>query len=213
METLRQVIRSNSLLFATTMTVLLVLPSFLAWLQKHTSQITNLTLYEVFPLLGLLAFSLMLAHVAVGAVGLLLGMDMRHLRNYYRYTGYAVLACILLHPGLFIWQLYQDGYGFPPSSYLSYVDSSLRVFVLFGSISFVIFLLYELKRQYGAASWWHYVERASDGALVLVFVHGLYLGSQTQAGWFRVVWIVYGALLFTCLIFGFVQRQASIKAR
>lgn len=211
MDIFRRFFRDNPLTAASVVTVVIVLPSFLAWLQTNANSTEGLGIYEIFPLLGLLAFSLMLAHVLFGACGVLLRLDMSRVRNYYRYTGYAVLACILLHPGLFIWQLYQDGYGLPPNSYLTFVDAGLRVFVLLGGISLVIFLLFESKRKYGDRSWWFVIERASDVALILVFIHGLFLGSQTQAGWFRVVWIVYGVILLVCLAYAFTVRHRLRK--
>lgn len=212
MNPVRQFITQNPISAASIVTVLIVLFPVVAWLQRYSGNLTSLTMYELFPLLGLVAFSCMLAHVAVGTLGGLVRLNMERLHRYYQYTGYVVLTCILLHPGLFVWRLYQDGYGFPPGSYLQYVESGLRVFVLLGSISFVIFLLYELKRKLGHKPWWYCIERASDVALILVFVHGLYLGSSVQSGWFRVVWILYGVLLVSCLLYGLMQRRAKLRA-
>lgn len=209
MDMIRQFVRGNPITSAAIVTVMLVLPSLLAWLQRYSDRIPNVTVYQLFPLLGLLAFSLMLAHVVVGTVNAFAHVESGAIKRYYQYTGYVVLACILLHPGLFIWQLYRDGYGFPPGSYLNYVENSMRAFVLLGTISLVIFLLFELKRKYGSSSWWQYIERASDTALVLIFIHGLFLGSSIQNGWFRVVWLVYGVLLLSCLVYAFIQRRVN----
>lgn len=209
MDRYRKFAQENPLSLASIVTVIVVLPAVLSWLQYAADFSGSLSVYVVFPLFGLLAFTLMIAHVLVGAAGMLSGLDMRKLQRYYTYTSVVVLAGILLHPGLFVWQLYQDGYGLPPNSYLQYVEPSLRGFVLLGVISFVIFLIYEFKRVYGKSSWWHYIERASDLALVLVFVHGLFLGSNTQAGWFRVVWVMYGVTLISCLIYAHYRRHAQ----
>jgi len=207
MLALRRFFQDYPGLNASVLTVLFVLPAVLAWLNQYGERLTQLTLYEWFPLFGMLAFTLMLSHVAVGAFVMIAKLDMQLFKPYYRFTAYAVLLCMLLHPGLLIWQLYQDGYGLPPNSYLNFVDMSLRLFILFGSISFVIFLLFETKRKFGNRPWWYMIERASDVALILIFVHGLRLGTHVQAGWFRVVWIVYGIILMSCLIYAFDRRH------
>lgn len=186
--------------------ILLVLP-VIAWAQVYEAQLKNPDIYTVYPLFGLVAFTMMFGHVLTATLARLVHVELVEFKAYYRATGLVVLACLLLHPGLFVWQLHRDGYGLPPFSYLEFVGPDQRIFVLMSSIAFVIFLLFELKRWFGGRSWWHIVERSSDAAMILIFFHALFLSTQTQLAWFRVVWVVYGILLGSCLVYAYLQRH------
>ena len=122
------------------------------------------------------------------------------LTNYFRYTGYAVLAAIVLHPGLLVYQLFRDGRGLPPSSYEHYVAPGLAWVTLLGTASLLAFLAFELHRWYGRTSWWKYVITAGDIAMVAIFYHSLRLGTQLKGGWFRWVWWFYGLSLAVVLV-------------
>lgn len=155
--------------------------------------------YQFFPVLGLVAFSLMWTHYVIGALknNLFEGID---LAKYFRYTGYIVLIAILLHPGILIYQRFRDGYGLPPHSYESYVAPGMGWITMLGTVSLLAFLAFELHRFYARKPWWKYILIASDVAMVAIFYHSLRLGSQLQGGWFRIVWWFYGLSLIGLLI-------------
>ena len=160
--------------------------------------------YQFFPLLGLLGFSIMWSHYMVGRLkrSVLRGTD---LKQYFRYTGYAVLAAIVLHPGILIYQRFRDGYGLPPKSYETYVAPGMGWLTMLGSASLLAFLAFELHRFYSHASWWKYVVSAGDIAMLAIFYHGLRLGSQLQGGWFRGVWIFYGVTLLAAIVYKYAE--------
>ena len=89
--------------------------AFIAWGQGNSWNFSHLSSYQLFPLLGLLAFSLMWTHYIIGTAKELITARPEALRTYYRWTGYAVLLLICLHPGLLIYQLFRDGAGLPPA--------------------------------------------------------------------------------------------------
>lgn len=170
--------------------------SILAWGNDYDWRFTPFNSYQVFPLLGLLAFSLMWTHYASSLLRELLGVAKVKLAGYFEITGYAVLILICLHPGLLIYQLFRDGAGLPPSSYEHYVAPGLGWVTLLGTASLLVFLAYEFRRIYEQRPWWPYVVAAGDLAMLAIFYHGLRLGTQLQQDdWFQAVWWFYGLTL------------------
>ncbi len=186
-------------LFSWALAILVVVMAVIAWGQGFAWQFDAWSTYLLFPLLGLMAFSLMWSHYVAGAIRRLAGLDKSSIQSQLKITGYAVLALILLHPGLLIWQRWRDGYGLPPGSYMSFVAKGMSWLVLLGTVSLGVFLAYELKPWFKDRSWWPWVAHAGDLAMVAIFYHGLRLGSQTQTGWYYRVWLFYGLTLVLSL--------------
>lgn len=180
------------------------------WVQTRLNG-TPLTTYDIFPLLGLLAFGLLWSHFIVGAVRRYMNIPEGYpsLRRYYSVTGWIVLGLLLLHPGMFIVQLGIDGLGLPPASYTSlYVDTASRVALLLGSISLVAFLLFELHRWLKGKPWWRYISHLSTIAMFAIFYHGLTLGGELSQPWYRVVWVIYFMLFVGALVYtGIINRR------
>jgi len=175
------------------------------WGDSLAWRFSDLSIYQVFPLLGLLAFSIMWSHYMAGF------MHKTFLKNvtygrYYLWTSYAVLVAILLHPGLLAYQRYRDGFGLPPSSETSYVMPGLGWIVVLGMTSLLVFLAFELHRWFDKKSWWQVVPRLGDAAMVAIFYHGLRLGTQTHITWFRTIWIIYGVTLILVLLYSYALR-------
>jgi hypothetical protein len=190
---------SNSSRWAVTtaisLTLITTLAAIYAWWPKW-SNITNV--YILFPLFGLLAFSIMWCHYVMGAL-LRVRKDPTKLARYFRYTGYIVLACLLLHPGLLIYKLWSELGTLPPNSYVQYVGEASKLAVIFGSVGLLCFLLYETKHWLSKSFIWAYVVALSDVAMILIFIHGLRLGSLMHHSWYRYVWIFYGIVLIACI--------------
>jgi len=162
---------------AYTLTALVILLALLAWGQGQKWQLDDLSNYALFPLLGLIAFSVMWSHYMIAAAKKGLRVEDKVTKRYFESTSFIVLFAILLHPGLLIVQLWRDGYGAPPQSYLeNYVASGLKGAVLLGMIGFTIFLAFELHRWFKDRKWWRFVQYASDVGMLLIFIHGLRLG-------------------------------------
>lgn len=197
---------------AWSLTIAVSIVAIIAWAHDYNGQFSPLTAYVLFPLLGILAYSIMWSHYVSGTVRELLGVEPKSLVNYFRYTGYAVLLLICLHPGLLILQRFRDGFGFPPHSYESYVAPGLGWVTLLGTVSFFVFIAYEFHRKFGDRPWWHFVQDAGDFAMLAIFYHGLRLGGQlTHDGWFRTVWIFYGLILVAILIRKYYIRFITNK--
>lgn len=177
-----------------------------AWGHDYAWHILPVNSYVLFPLLGLLAFSLMWSHYVAGMVRELLGLDKGVLSRYFKSTSLAVLVLICAHPSLLIYQRFRDGFGLPPGSYESYVAPGLGWVTLLGTASLCVFLAFEFYRIYGKRSWWHYVADASDFAMVAILYHALRLGTQLRHGWFRFVWLLYAITFGIVLIRKYALR-------
>jgi hypothetical protein len=185
--------------------------AILAWGTDYGWHV-RLNAYVIFPLLGLLAFSLMWTHYIVGALRRYKDLERELFADYFELTSLTVLALICLHPALLIYQRYRDGFGLPPGSYESYVSQGTGWLTLLGTVSLFIFLTFEFRRRYADRNWWRYVLIANDVAMVSVFYHALRLGSQIH-GWFRTVWLFYGISLITFLVLKYydvLKRHAEI---
>lgn len=176
------------------------------WGNSLEWHLSNLSTYQIFPVLGLLAFSIMWSHYMAGFMRrtFLRQVD---LRGYFNWTGYVVLVAIVLHPGLLAYQRFRDGFGLPPASELNYVMPSLSWVVLLGMVSLLIFLAFELKRWFANRSWWKYVVLAGDAAMLAIFYHGLRLGTQLHISWFRAVWWLYGITLAIAIVYAYGTLQ------
>jgi hypothetical protein len=190
--------------WATSLTVSLLATT--AWGSYYQWQVWPIDSYHLFPVFGLLAFSLMWSHYVSGALRELLGLDKAVLSHYFTTTGWAVLILICMHPGLLIYQRFRDGAGLPPRSYESYVAPGLGWVTLVGTTSLLIFLAFEFRRWFGGRRWWHYVADAGDAAMLAILYHGLRLGHQLMSGWFRYVWLFYFVTLAAVLIRKYVNR-------
>lgn len=187
--------------------------AYIAWSKGFGWGLQPFNAYRIFPLFGLLAYSLMWSHYVAGTVQDLLHIDKARLASYFRITGRAVLVLICLHPGLLIYQRFRDGHGLPPGSYESYVAHGLGWVTLFGTASLLVFLAFEFRRLYDKRSWWHFVPEAGDFAMLAIFYHSLRLGSQlTHGGWFRVVWWFYGVVLILILARSYAKKLFKTKS-
>lgn len=192
------------------LTSIVALLAIFDWASSLSWHFAGISIYQIFPVLGLLAFSIMWSHYMAGIMKrtFLVGHD---LDDYFRITGYAVLVAILLHPGLLAYQRLRDGFGLPPGSETSYVAPMLGWVVVLGMVSFFVFLAYEFKRWYGERKWWKYIAYAGDIAMLAIFYHGLRLGSQLHGGWYRIIWWFYGITLIGALLNTYIPKLLRQK--
>ncbi len=181
--------------------VVLILAIYV-WGQSLSWQIFAVPTYQLFPVFGLVAFSLMWVHYIVSALRQYFGIDRSVTAFYFEVTSWMVLAAILLHPSLLIWQLWRDGLGLPPGSY----EMVYGWATLLGTGALFVFLAYEFRRKFGKRSWWKYMQYLSDVAMLVIVYHALRLGTQLQVHWFRSVWYFYAGTLIIALIYIYSQK-------
>lgn len=191
-------------------TLAVVLP-VAAWFSRN--DLNNLTLYDVFPPLGLIAFGVMWTHFVIGALRRYAVVQQRKSNLYAPISMGLVLALILLHPGLFYLALYLDGYGLPPQSYIEAYSTQL-LFIALGTVALFIFLSYELKRWFGDKPWWIVIERIQIVAMIAIFIHGLGLGNEIRIDWFMLVWIFYGLTLLLSVGYTWIfDRNSQVTSK
>ncbi|MBC7512061.1 hypothetical protein H7142_00155 [Candidatus Saccharibacteria bacterium] len=184
-----------------------VLPT-IAWLSRNS--LSELTLYSIFPPLGIIAFGLMWTHFVMGALRRYSGSTSSPHWLYMNISMGLVLSLIVLHPGLLWVALYLDGFGLPPQSHLEAYSTQI-LFVTLGTIGLLIFLSYEFKRFFGQRSWWKYIEWLQILGMGAIFVHAIGLGGELQLSWFMVVWIFYGLTLAASFVYSrFIYKKGSI---
>jgi len=181
--------------------------AFIAWGQSFAWDFSFLSLYMLFPLFGLVAFSLMWSHYVTAALRQYYKLGKEVTKSYFEATSALVLAAILLHPGLLGYQLWRDGMGLPPASELNYLPNSKDFYILIAMLSLFIFLGYELRRWFEERSWWKYLQYASDIAIILIYIHGVNVGTRLQQGWFRAVWAFYGLTLAASLTYIYLNKR------
>lgn len=189
--------------------ILVLVAALAVWAEERLNG-GRLTSYDLFPLMGLGAFSLMWTHYVLGSLRRSLGVAAKENKHYSKFSSLVVLILILLHPGILITQLYKDGFGLPPQSYLG-VYAEAKLALAFGSISLVIFLLFELHRKFKNRSWWKYIDYLQIIAMGLIFVHGLSLGRELSVGWYRTVWYLYGFSLIAAILYNYWYDKRLVK--
>jgi hypothetical protein len=172
----------------------------IAWGQGIRWHIIGISNYLLFPVFGLVAFSLMWTHYMAIVAKIIFKIKLSDMANYFKLTNFAVLGALLLHPGLLVWQLWRDGLGYPPFSYeYRYVAPGLGWVTLLGTACWFAFLAYELRRKYAERPWWKHVVNISELAMAGIYYHALRLGAQIQHGWYKSVWYFYGLTLAAAL--------------
>lgn len=165
----------------------------------------RLNSYTIFPLLGLLAFSLMWVHYVSGFIRDR-WFPAENTKRSFSITSYLVLALILLHPTVLVVQLFLDGFGVPPASYKQYVGEAGFIWVILGTLGLSGLLLFEGKRWFSKKSWWKYANVINDIAVLFIAIHSLRLGRHLQSGWFLYLWYFYIITIVLCIIRGYYKK-------
>jgi hypothetical protein len=205
----------GSPLWALFVTVILAFPVFV-WGTDLNWQLGRVTFYAFFPLLGLLAFSLMWTQIIAVSLKPYLEKYAVPVDEFLKRTGIFVLLLIIFHPLLLDVAQYQLGAGLPTQSLYSYEPPMLRVFITYALIAWFIFILSEVSFRMQKVAWIRrlnpVVEYVNYAAFFLIFWHSIHIGSNLQHGWVRDVWWFYGVSALFLLIF-MVSRKSKLYAK
>lgn len=196
----------NSSKIAWGLGLLVSLLAIFVWGNDINWDFSGASLYLFFPPLGLIAFSLMWSHYILNAVNEYTGAEKD--KTYSSITTYVVFLALLLHPMLFFLQLYIDGFGTPPESYVEFLGDSFAKFAALGTAAWLAFMAYEFRGWLeNRGLIWRLILLSNAIAMVLVFIHGLKLGSNLQSGFYMGVWWLYGVSLAVSYIYLFVRKK------
>ena len=199
-------------IFPWVLLVVVTISCFVFWGMYRDWSFEGITALQLFPVLGMYAWSIMWTHYAVGSIRIL-NSEVTKNKIYSKVSGYIVLGLILLHPGLLIWNQWSKSGIKPPESIYGYVDDSLKVFVFIGTLSLLIFLSFEVFRRMISRpivkKYWNWVSLSQMLAMTLIFIHGMTLGGILDDRYAELYWVVLGALLIPC--FGLIVNDEWIN--
>lgn len=185
--------------------ILLGIVSFIdiaLWLTTLSGSVTSM--YQFFPILGVLAWTIMWTYYVLGFVGRPIKS-----KRFAKWTGAMVLLLIVMHPGIFLVQRFIDTGLLPPESYISYVGLSRAWAIVIAIAALVTFLLYDVTKHFRgkliACGVWPYISLFQASAMVAIFIHGLTLGVNMSSSYFILWWIFLGILLVPCLVLQVVR--------
>lgn len=186
----------------TTIRFFIILFACLAVLYPIWVNITNMSgsfdsvsIFSLFPLFGLLAFTLLWLHAISGVFEPWL----RKYINFDRYvqiTSGIIFICIILHP-LFL--LIPSNFNF--SQIFAYGEK----YVWLAIIGWFLLITYDigkiLKKYNFFSRNWNNILLISTIGFLLIFFHSLGIGDDLQTGPLRTVWIFYGITAISATIY------------
>jgi hypothetical protein len=180
---------------------LVTIAPLLAWLSLLYWEAERISTWTLFPLLGVLAWSLMWTHYAFGAIRVT-RPDIPKQPTYSKATSIAVLTLLLLHPLLLARNMLDTTQTLPPESFFSYVGPGNEYIVVLGYIGLALFLAYEIVERLKKRQWvrrnWRWVSISQIVAMAAIFVHGLSIGQIINNSWYGIVWAGLGIILIPC---------------
>ena len=190
--------------------IFVVVTAVAVWVEGREVGEEVLSIYDIFPVFGLMAFGLMWTHFVMGALRRFAGVVPAKENAYKTVSMGMVLGLIILHPTLLWLGLARDGYGPPPFSHiLAYEDQLL--YVGLGTIGLTIFLAFELKRWFGGRKWWKWIEWAQIVGMTAIFFHAIELGNELREDWYMTIWWGYGITLAAAIIYTMVYNKRKGK--
>ncbi len=166
-----------------------------AWGQSYDWQVSGRTARELFPLFGLLAYSLMWQQVFVFNIFRNLGPNFR--KWFGTIAGLAIFIFIVLHPLLLALAQFESTEKLPPESWYKYVNSKQRDFITLGVIAWLTFLAYDVARLVKNTGWYPryswIIRYSGHAAFFLIYIHSTQLGTHLQTGIFPAVWTFFAA--------------------
>ena len=186
------------------------LPSLYYWWDStRGGTLQDIEPVSLFPLFGLLAFTIMWYHFLIAAFK-------RHWPDAYDYkqffhkTSKGVLILILLHPGLLLYEGMTHSF-----TAFDYVGEDNKIFILFAYVALSVFLAYEVVDRLRDKAIFknngEIIAAINRAAFILIYVHGLMLGQHLQTGWLRSLWLFYG--ITTAIFFVYSYWDTFQKLR
>ena len=176
--------------------------SIFLWLMTLSRSVTSM--YQFFPILGVLAWTTMWVHYVTNSIGKPVND-----KRFTKWTGRIVLLLIVMHPSIFLVQRFIDTGLLPPESYISYVGSYRAWAVAIAIAALATFLLYDVLKHFRSKrivhDIWSYVGLLQACAMAAIFIHGLILGTSMISGYFMLWWTFLGILLAPCLVLQVVR--------
>ena len=164
----------------------------------------SMFVFTLFPLFGILAFTLLWLHVVSGVFEPWLRQYIdfdRFVQN----TSLLIFVSIILHPLLLLIPV-----GFNFNQVLTYS----KFYIWLAIIGWLLLITYDigklLKKKYNFfVRNWNKILLISNVGFVLTFFHSLSIGDDLQMGPLRIVWIFYGVTAILGIIYTYGIKRLS----
>lgn len=157
---------------------------------------------NLFPALGIAAFTIMWLHVVGGALEVWLKKYV-DFEKFVHNTSFLVLILIIFHPLLLLIQL-----GFDFTKLFLYGSA---IYIWLGILGWFLLLTYDVGRVFKRNNFfvrnWNAILILSTLGFLFAFFHSLGLGSDLQSGFLRKLWIFYGATAIIAAIYNYGVRM------
>lgn len=168
------------------------LASIILWLTSLAGDVNSM--YQFFPILGILAWTTMWTQYLVGSIG----WPLKN-KAFTKWSEAIVLFLIVMHPTIFLVQRFIDTGLLPPASYLTYVGSTRAWTITIAVAALATFLLYDVLKRFNGKlikrRLWAYVSLLQAAAMTAIFIHGFTIGTSMNSPYFATWWILLGLLL------------------
>lgn len=163
-------------------------------------------LYNLFPIFGVMAFTILWLHVISGVFE----RDLRKLINfdlYVRRTAWIVFVSIIMHPLLALFSFDFDLWGIIDV----YGTWPIRLAVT----GWLLLITYDIARLLHKKEFfrrhWRKILFISTIGIILAFFHSIWIGSDLQSGPLRFLWIFYGVTAILATIYNFGPFKTHTK--
>jgi len=156
---------------------------------QNVSWSSSSLIVNIFPIFGLLAFTLLWLHAISGAFWewLCSHFGVETMEEFIGWTALAIFISIVLHPLLLLFLVKFD---------LPSLISHSPVPIYLGIFGLLLLLTYDigkvLKKYKILLNNWNSILIISNIGFILTFFHSLLIGSDLQIGFLRNLWIFYG---------------------
>lgn len=166
----------------------------------RSTSFESFSLVMLFPLFGIIAFTVMWLHVVGSALEQWIGHYV-HFEKFVHLTSYLVLVSIMLHPLLLL-----IGFGFENLPMML-----TSIYIQLAVAGFLLLITYDLGKIFKTRRFfirhWGKIKLISTIGFFLIFFHSLGLGSNLQGGFLRTLWIFYGASAGVAAVYTYVIKK------
>ena len=188
---------SSKVVFWSATTIVVLLPLYI-WADFLSWNFMRVNFSTVFPLLGLLAYSILWLQMLV--VSVLRSLPTGFRNNFFFISGLVFLLLIIAHPLLLSISQSQIN-----QTIVDYVGDTRKIFITLALTAWLIYILYEIFSKFKK---WRYFRNSMKVfkylnyvAFYLIFFHSINLGTHLQGGILVFIWYFYAVsgLLFIYL--------------
>lgn len=187
-------------------TLAVILPIFVHI--RNVSWGDSSLLGNLFPIFGLLAFTLLWLHAMCGVFWewLCTRFSLKTMEAFVRWTALVIFFSIILHPLSLLVLIKFDIPGL-------FSHSPLPMYLgLFGLILLLTYDIGKLFKKYEFFTRnWTKILIISNIGFILIFFHSLQVGSDLQTGFMRGLWIFYGITAIIAIVYTYAFKKFIVR--